>query len=90
MLRRCAACHDGNTPAFVGIEIPFTDPVALRRKLRFEPSLTSAGPLLNEMLARISARLRNPMPPASAGAPLSDQDRRELAEYLSALAAQPR
>ena len=82
VLTRCAACHEGNTRAFAGVEIPFTDPLALRHKLRSERSLTNGGPLLQEMLTRISAGARNAMPP---GVPLSERDRRQLGDYLIGL-----
>ena len=85
VLTRCAACHEGSSRAFAGVEIPFTDPLALRHKLRSEPSLTSGGTLLQEMLRRISAGARNPMPPASAGVPLTERDRRQLGDYLTGL-----
>lgn len=81
LAKRCAICHEGNA-AFAGLEIPFTNPVALRRKLRFERSLRTGKPLLDEMLRRISPHADDPMPPSSSGPPLSGSERRDLAGYL--------
>ena len=85
VLKRCAVCHESGTPMFAGVEIPFTDPTALRQKLLSERSLRSGKPLLGEMLTRISAHARQPMPPASAGTPVDETERGELANYLAAL-----
>lgn len=90
VLKRCAACHEGNTRSFGGVEIPFTDPVALHQKLRRESSLMTGGPLVDQMLARIAPGARNPMPPAAAGGPLTERERRQLTEYVSALAGRGR
>ena len=90
VLRRCGACHEGNTRSFAGVEIPFTDAVALAQKFRREPSLRSGRPLVEEMLARIARGAPDPMPPTSAGAPLSETERQQLTAYVSALARRPR
>jgi len=85
VLSRCAVCHDATAGSFAGVEIPFTDRVALRQKLRFEPSLRTGRSLVKETLARIAAGSQDPMPPPSSGAGLSPAERRDLADYVSTL-----
>jgi hypothetical protein len=85
VLKRCGGCHEGNGTEFAGVEIPFTDPVALRRKLHFDRSLRTGQPLLGEILTRVSPRSPKPMPPPSSSPPLKESDRRDLVNYLSHL-----
>jgi len=86
VLARCAVCHEGFSPDFAGVAIPFTDPAALRDKLRSERSLRSGKPLLEEMLTRISPHAKDPMPPSSSVVHFRAAERGELGAYLSRLA----
>lgn len=75
----CVRCHEGTESDNVSREIPFSNPKALRQRLR-EKAASSERPLIEEIQLRIQMKGNGSMPPN--GHPLSIEETQSLRKYL--------
>jgi mono/diheme cytochrome c family protein len=78
---RCTRCHEGTVSLLSGRKIPFNRPTLLREALHGKAK--SGRSLFDEIIARVSSRGSDQMPPASD--PFTEAEARNLKAYLLAV-----